>query len=177
MKTEALNRVLVSFIAYSIKRAKLELGANRKIRGRKVRRVSSGDLHKSLYGKTFERKGGVTVGFGSRVRYADFIHEGVNGTSVKLGSKYSFKSRNLAEGVVAKWIKQKPVRLRDKDGKFIPMTDKNINSAAFLIGRSIAKNGIVPLPFMRLGVEAALKKFDTKFLKAIEVDLKNEIDI
>ena len=57
------------------------------------------------------------------------------------------------------------------------MNDKNVRSAAYLIGRSIAKNGIVPLPFMRLGVEAAMKKYDTDFLKAISIDLENEIDL
>jgi hypothetical protein len=164
-------------MAFAIKRAKLELGTYRKIRGRKVRRVSSGDLQKSLYGKTFERRGVISVGFGSRAVYADFIHEGVNGTSVKVGSKYSFKKKNLKEGVVERWIRQKPIKLRDKDGKFIPMTDKNVRSAAYLIGRSIAKNGIVPLPFMRLGVEAAMKKYDTDFLKAISIDLDNEIEL
>lgn len=170
-----LDKTLVKFTAYAIQRAKLELGTVRTIRGRKVRRVSSGSLQKSLFGRTFEATGKTTIGFGSTENYADFVHDGVNGTEINVGSSFSFRSANLAKGVMERYIKQKGVKLRDASGQFVERTEANIKRAAFAMGRSIAKNGIVPVPFMTLGIEAAIKKFDGQLLKAVEIDLDSEL--
>ena len=58
------------------------------------------------------------------------------------GSPFKFKKNNLKRGVIAKWIKNKPLKLRGTDGKFKAKTQKNINSAAFVIGRAIVKRGL-----------------------------------
>jgi len=50
---------------------------------------------------------------------------------------------------IRNWIKIKPLRLRGADGRFIEKSDKNINSSAYLIGRSISKKGIKGRYFFR----------------------------
>ena len=52
--------------------------------------------------------------------------------------------------VLKNWIKIKPLRLRDlSSGKFIEKNDRNISSAAYLIGRKIKEKGIKPRFFFR----------------------------
>jgi hypothetical protein len=173
MKLTHLDKVLNEFADYAVESAQLELGTTRKLGGKKVRRVASGELQRSLFHKTFTRKGKKTIGFGAKGTagdYAAFIHEGVNGTLKNNGAPFSFKKKNLARGVVAKWMKVKRIRPKDKNGKFLKMTPANMKSAAFMIGRSIAQNGIVGLPFMKLGVERSLRKYDKKILEALGKD-------
>lgn len=50
---------------------------------------------------------------------------------------------------IAKWIKIKPIRLRDATGKFKSKTEANINSAAFGIAMHIKSYGIKPTWFFR----------------------------
>ena len=50
---------------------------------------------------------------------------------------------------IAKWIKDKPIKLRGGKGKFIKKTQANINSAAFGIAMHIKTYGIQPTWFFR----------------------------
>jgi hypothetical protein len=55
---------------------------------------------------------------------------------------------------ILKWIKEKGIRGRDsKTGRFI--TDKSLT---FLISRAIARDGIAPLPFMKMAIEKSIKQ-------------------
>ena len=180
MKYTRTNKELQKFSEFAIQRAQLELGTTRTIRGRKVRRVAGGALQKSLYSTKVEKNGRLRILFKSKVDYADFIHDGVNGTKVNVGSRYSFTKQNINTDWIETWLKQKRIRLTKSRGKkgrvFVKSTEANIKSAAFAIGRSIARNGIAPVPFMQMGVEAALKKFDNRIVDAIEYDLGQELD-
>tara|TARA_B110000240_G_scaffold69864_1_gene79479 strand:+ start:5388 stop:5888 length:501 start_codon:yes stop_codon:yes gene_type:complete len=50
---------------------------------------------------------------------------------------------------IAKWIKDKPIKLRGAKGKFIKKTAANVNSAAFGIAMHIKTYGIQPTWFFR----------------------------
>ena len=50
---------------------------------------------------------------------------------------------------IAKWIKDKPIKLRGAKGKFIQKTAANVNSAAFGIAMHIKTYGIQPTWFFR----------------------------
>ena len=88
--------------------------------------------------------------FGKASDYWQFVDEGVKGSggfkgSGKMrgqGSPFRFRKKNIAKGVVEKWIANKPLRLRGTDGKFMAKTKNNIKTAAFLIGRAIAQRGL-----------------------------------
>ena len=55
---------------------------------------------------------------------------------------------------IEQWIKQKGLKGRDpKTGRFI--TDKSL---AYLIARGIKRDGIEPLPFMKLAIDQSIKQ-------------------
>ena len=69
------------------------------------------------------------------------------------------------------WIKTKRIKPRDERGRFMEMTDKNMNSLAFLLNRAIFRHGIKATYFFTDPFESELKKLDKKIPKAIEADL------
>ena len=74
-------------------------------------------------------------------------------------------------GVLQNWIKIKPLKLRGAKGQFIKKNDKNIKSAAFLIGRSIAKKGIKPRYFWRDAFAMHWKRLPGDIIKAYASDV------
>jgi hypothetical protein len=70
-------------------------------------------------------------------------------------------SRFPPPAAISKWIKQKGIRGRGKDGRFITN-----ESLTYLISRGIAKKGIKPLPFMKMATKAAIKQLP-KILKPV----------
>ena len=164
------QKVLIEFGNFVVERAKLELGTQRKEGRRTVRRVASGNLQSGLFSTFKQRKGNLILELNSNQSYADFIHEGVNGTKINRGSKYSFKKGMINTEGIRQWVRVKGVRPR-KDGKFIPQTENNVNQMVFAIGRSIARNGIPSVPFFSLAIESAYEKYQDKFDTAIIKDI------
>ena len=91
------------------------------------------------------------------------------------GSPFAFRSKNIARGVVAKWIKNKPLRLRGKKGRFIEKTQSNIKSAAFVIGRAIAQRGLTRTQFFTRPFTQQLKRQTNKITEAFADDLESEL--
>ena len=175
MELRETRKVVKEFAAFAVEEAKGELRLTRTIRGRKVKRVSSGNLESSLASKVRVTKGRTVVDFyakGSAGKYADFVEQGVSGTKVKMKTPYSFKSKFANIGAIEKWIRTKPVRLRDKNGRFKEMSDKNIRSAAFVMARSIAEKGIVGIQYFQKGIDIALNKYDDKLADALVNDIE-----
>ncbi len=173
-KLPNISKALNKFGKEAVEAGQLELGTTRTIRGRKVRRVATDTLRKSLYHQVLVRKGKYRVVFGAKgeaENYASFVHEGVNGTRLKVGSKFSFKKPVANIGAVRKWIETKGIRPRAKDGKFLPNTESNKKALAFVIARSIAQKGIVGVPYMELGVIKAQKKFQKEINEAMGKDI------
>ena len=175
-----LNKVLHKFGRLAVEKAQLELGVDRRIDGKRVRRVSSGKLQNSLAYRTFNNKFIFGVDFyakGDASRYADFIEQGVSGTKRKYDTPYSFKGKFVNIGAVERWIRTKPIRLRDKEGRFIKMSDKNIKSASFVMARSIAQKGIAGIRYFRKGIENALGRMEDEITEAVADDLTVNIDL
>jgi len=152
--------------------AKRELGS-RKIGKNRSYGVASRSLQKSL---EYKISGG-RVSFGSPLPYAAFIHWGVNGTRKNRSAPYSYRNENkLPVPAIRKWMKVKPVRLRDKDGRFVKATESRLQSAAFLIARSIKRNGIEGLRYYEAALEAQVPKFQTKLGEALAQDLLQSLE-
>ena len=62
-------------------------------------------------------------------------------------------SRQPPTAPIEQWIKQKGIKGRDSRGRFI--TDKSL---AYLIARGIKRDGIEPLPFMKLAIDQSIKQ-------------------
>jgi len=162
------KQVLNKFGSNVIRLARVNLGASKSIEGKKRVTNNSGALSKSLGYKVLQNRNakgqfmtGFSLKFTSSVDYAEFIEQGVKGSeSTKPSAKnspFKFKSKNLPRGVMMNWIQSKPIRLRDRAGKFSKNKKTAMNSLAFLLGRAIATKGIAPRHYFRDAVEMALR--------------------
>lgn len=123
--------------------------------------------------------------FGGAEDYWDFVDEGVKGSggfkgSGKMrgqGSPFSFKGKNIARGVVRGWIANKPLKLRNAKGQFIQKNEKNIKSAAFLIGRAIAQRGLTRTQFFSKPFTSELNKQTDAIVEAFGDDLEKQLEI
>ena len=123
--------------------------------------------------------------FGRASDYWDFVDEGVKGSggfkgSGRMrgqGSPVRFRKKNIARGVIAKWIQNKPIKLRGKDGKFMEKTKANIKSAAFLIGRAIAQRGLQRTQFFTRPFTKELNNQTDDIVKAFGDDLDKQLEL
>lgn len=131
--------------------------------------------------------------FGKADDYWDFVNEGVKGSGGYKpgkkfkskrggtglmrgqGSPFSFKKKNIAKGVVLKWIANKPLKLRNAKGQFKEKTQANLKTAAFLIGRAIAQRGLTRTLFFDKPYKKQEKIFNNKILEAFGDDIMNDI--
>ena len=171
MKLPDFEKVLARFADDVNNAAKRELGSRRIGKNRSYG-VASRSLQKSL---TYEIKGG-RVSFGSPLPYAAFIHWGVNGTRKNQNAPYSFRKENkLPVPAILEWMKAKPVRLRDASGKFVKKTESRLKSAAFLIARSIKRQGIVGLKYYTVALESIVPRYQEELGEAMAQDLVRSI--
>lgn len=78
----------------------------------------------------------------------DFIDKGVNGLEKKHNSPYSFRKASPPPlGTIRQFMLHRGIVPRGKDGKRLKTTEGSLNSLAFIIGRSIKKNGIEGIPY------------------------------
>jgi hypothetical protein len=127
----------------------------------------------------------LTFDFGKASDYWDFVDEGVKGSggfkgSGKMrgqGSPFRFRGKNIKNGVVEKWIANKPLKLRGKDGKFVAKTKSNIKSAAFVIGRAIAQRGLERTQFFTRPLTEELNNQMDLILDAFGNDLDKQLEL
>jgi hypothetical protein len=165
MDTPNLNKAIEGLIRYTVSEAQKELSKSRTINGRQVKRVASGKLKRSLFGTAYQKAGLVNIVFDSKVNYGKYIEYGVNGTERKYGSPFSYSGENVNTNWVTSWAKKKGIK-----------GEANINSLKYVIGRSLARNGIAPVPYFQLGLETAIKKLDDNIFKAYFKDIDLEIN-
>lgn len=157
----------------------------RKIGKNKTYGEATGALRKSL---RYQAKGSEVM-FGSPLPYSQFIYWGVNGTDKKRGSPYSYGSKQPPMDAIKKWMRVKPLRLRDKDGRFISQEPKEItrgknkgkkrnplDGPAFLIARSIKKKGIASLKYYEKAFNETYKNAEKKLSEAFAKDLFDDFD-
>jgi hypothetical protein len=118
-------------------------------------------------------KGGYTPGKGAKKG-----KQGGTGMSRGKGSPFKFKKNNLKKGVIAKWIRSKPLKLRGADGKFLSKTKSNIEGAAFAIGRAIVKRGLERTQFFSRPYDKVvdMDKLFSAFSEDLEISLGNDLE-
>ena len=153
-----------------VKLARINLGASKMIDGKKRVTNNTGALSSSLGFSLKQKRSlsgqfstGFDLEFTSSVDYADFMEQGVRGSeSTKPSARkspFKFKSRNLPQGVMMKWIETKPIRLRDLGtGKFSKNSESAKKQLAFLLGRSIATKGLSARNYFKDAIEMAIPK-------------------
>lgn len=175
METTHFDKVWNEFATEAVNASRRELGIKR-IGKNKNYGVATRTLQRNLK-VTID---GQTLDFSANPpadRYADFINAGVNGTKLNRGSIYSYRDKMPPVAEIRKWMKVKPVRLRDqKTGEFIRQTESKLNAAAYNIARGIQKNGIAGLNYFEKGVETAYRKFRDRLWDAYNLDIADELE-
>tara|TARA_R100001377_G_C3151383_1_gene96411 strand:+ start:283 stop:759 length:477 start_codon:yes stop_codon:yes gene_type:complete len=139
-----------------IKLAKINLGASRK--GRVI--DSSGTLRKSL---SYDLKVFKTGNFRFSIDMEDY------GENVDQGRR---KGSQPPTAPILKWIKKKPIRLRDlKTGSFVKQTESKLKGLAFAIARKIKREGIKETLFLTEPFEKEFKKLSTELVDAFALDI------
>lgn len=159
------TKALVEAGALLQKRVRLEINVKRRKKRRNGKSYttqinSSGDLARSIQPK-------IRYGQGNKPPeldiigndYAEFVNDGR-----KAGSFTPIAP-------LMNWIKVKPLRLRDANGKFVKMDDAKIRSAAHGISKNHFKYGIAPTNFLTDAVEATQKKVADVLAKALAEDI------
>lgn len=150
--------LLNEYAATVVERAQSNLRIKRRVRGKVVNRVASGTLLNSLTYKLRIRYNKPTIDFtvkGDAGRYADVIEYGR-----KPGAKMPPVS------AIEKWIKIKPLKLRNRQGEFIKSTESAIKSAAYAIAKSIGENGIAPVPYYQEAIDDTWDEYSEQLIQA-----------
>jgi hypothetical protein len=109
--------------------------------------------------------------------YGQFVDKGVSGNKQiqdftswdgrKVESPFKFKSKQPPPDILAKWIKRKGLKGRDKkSGRYIT----NL-SLAFVIGRSIKRDGLKSLSFFQEPLGMGMKGFGAGMMGALKEDI------
>jgi len=123
------------------------------------------------------QRDGMDMKFGSPLPYAQFIHWGVSGTHRKVkNSPFKYTNKQPPTAPILKWIKRKPVRLRDSSGKYVKETKSRLQGLAFFIARRIKKMGIPKLEYFTEAWETQYPKWKSKILEAMALDTIDGID-
>ena len=75
-----------------------------------------------------------------------------------------------------RWIREKPVTLKDFAGKALKDTDANVSRLAYVIGRSIERKGIAPANFIKEVVENAFSELVGDITQPLTKDVKVSLD-
>ena len=152
----------------------LEIGKELKVFGdsvvkgakRNAKKFSNtGDLQHSIEYELKVHKNSFSLSF-YMTEYGIYKDEGVSGTKKKYNSRFSYSRSGPPIKVIEKWIRQKGIKGRDKKGRFI----RN-ESLAFLISRSIKRDGIKPTKFFTKPFEQAFLKMPDKIVEAYGLDV------
>ena len=116
--------------------------------------------------------------FGRAEDYWQFVDEGVRGAggykgSGKMrgqGSPFKFGSKMPPRQPLIQWIKNKPLKGRNKKGRFITN-----ESYGFLLQRAIYQRGLERTQFFTRPFTTQLKKQEKKIVEAFANDLETEL--
>jgi hypothetical protein len=180
MDYKNLTEAIKEFGDESIKFAQIKL-RTKGFAGKKYKTNNTGNLSKGLEYQVKETEKGLVLEFLSKEAYGIFIEEGVNGTELKRGSKYSFKGKFVNIEAIEKYVKSGKFRLKkvytNKEGNkvntFVAKTPENVKSAAFAIARYLALNGIKGIGYMSKGMEQAWENMEPEANKALAKDLSD----
>lgn len=168
LKKEETEVLINEWLDDIIRRAQINLGARQPrysplTRKTKQRRINaSGTLSKSLEKSVKVSKNSFTASI-SMEDYGEYVDLGR-----KPGKGISYNDLN----VLTKWMKQKPVRIRSKDGAFTRQTEAAITNFAKFISWKIKRYGIEPTNFFTDAILAANEKFGEELTEALFNDLE-----
>jgi hypothetical protein len=164
------EQILNEYAATVVERAQSNLRIKRRIRGKMVNRVGSNrpdNLLNSLLYKIKIRYGKPTIDFtvkGQAGQYADVI---------EFGRRPGARMPPVA--AIEKWIRMKPLKLRNRQGEFIKSTESAIKSAAYNIARSIGEKGIEGINYYGEAIDDTWDDYKDKLMDAYVKDIEQRL--
>lgn len=147
-----------------IERAQRNIGATRTIKGKKRRRVASGDLKDSLTYSITKGQRTTKVLFGASgkaSKYAGVIEKGRRPNSKQPPTE-----------PITQWIKTKRLKPRNNKGVIQKMTEARIRSMAFAIAKSIGKNGIEGIHYFEDAIKDTMDERGQELTAALAEELR-----
>jgi hypothetical protein len=162
---DEFEEILNEYALAVVERAQSNLRIKRRVRGKMVNRVASGNLLRSLYYKINIRYNKPTIDFtvsnDEAGKYADVI---------EFGRRPGAKMPPVS--AIEKWLKLKPIKLRNRQGEFIKSTESAIKSAAYAIAKSIGEKGIQGINYYGEAIDDTWDEYKDKlmegYIKGIE---------
>lgn len=158
LNIEQTQKILDRFRLHVVKEAKKNLT-------NKQKNASKG-LYNSIAGNVKAMPNSISIEFVMN-QYGAFQDKGVSGTQKKYDTPFSYKSKMPPSQPFEKWAKQKGIKPRGKDGRFI-----SYKSLGFLISRSIFRKGIKPSLFFTKPFEAAFNNLPEDTIQAFALDVE-----
>lgn len=161
-----VKQVLDDFGKRVSKLAKINVGAYRTVNGKRRRIDNSGDLRKSINYNTTVSKSGKSFEF--NIVMEDY------GENVDQGRK---PGKGIPPTELYKWIKSKPIRLRDLEtNSFVKTTESGIRSLAYLINRKIKEKGIAATNFLSDPFNEEFKELPDDVIDAFGLDVEQFLE-
>jgi len=180
----AYRAALEEYAVAVLAQAKINIGLKRTIRGKQARRVATGTLQNDLTYRLWKRGATMQVIFTTKQKstrdYADVIEEGRTPGS---------KPPPVAP--ILKWLKVKGIQMRDDRGRFKKQpklvlknkrsktktraTDKEWNQLAYVIARSIGRNGIEGIHYMRDAVSFVAPQYKKKLALGVKTAVLSQL--
>lgn len=140
---------------------------------------NQGDLYNSLGSQIEVGKNSFRLTF-LMEDYGTFVDKGVKGkTSSTRAPKSPYKfgsgtggTGGLTKGI-DKWVKQKRIQFKQKEGKGVKGQFLSYNQTSFLIRRAIWNKGIKSSLFFTKPFEAAFKNLPDEIVEAFGLDIEN----
>ncbi len=166
------EQLLNEYAATVVERAQSNLRIKRRVRGKTVNRVASGRLLNSLTYKLRLRYNKPTIDFtvdNDEVgKYADVIEFGRKPYPGQPNKRPPYKD-------IMKWIKLKPLKLRNRQGEFIKATETNIKSAAIAIATSIGEKGIEGINYYSEAIDDTWDEYKDKLMDSYIKSIENRL--
>lgn len=166
LTTANTEAYLNAFAQRVLQQAQLELGAYRTENGKRRRIDSTGTLRNSL-------PGSYSIKVMPNSMSLKFFEDN---DAWKTYGYVVDKGRNPGKmppvDAIKKWIRQKPLRLRDlKTGSFVKMTDKKVESVAFAIATKMKEQGTKPTYFFTTPFRLAFETLPEELGQAYALDV------
>lgn len=145
------------FASRVVERAQRNLGAERRVNGKRRRAVASGRLKENLTYKVIGTPNGYSVFFtakGEAQKYARYVEYGRRPNK-----------RPPPIEAIEKWMKVKPVRVR-RQGRIVKQTEKEIRRAAYAIAQKIGRDGIPALNYYKDAVQDTKEEMQSSIAAA-----------
>lgn len=156
MAQDDIQKALDAFRDHVIKQARSNLS--------KLKKNSSRKLYNSIDGKVKAMPNSISMEF-TMEEYGFYQDKGVSGTEKKYDTPFSYKSKMPPSKKFDKWMVRKGIAPRNEKGQFI-----NRKGLAFIMARSVYKNGIKPSLFFTKPFEAAYKNLPDELIEKYGIE-------